>query len=159
MVFKAREEWGNLQDNAYSMAEILGVLDYCDSQTKNSDHAHFIPKADDVKFIDWKELFTYENPTYEARYGEAYRRGESEPTQPRWQELERQRKEARKGASATPVAQPANTQPANTQSVVLTDREQAIVKAFDGRYGETVAEGHRHETVHRQTAKLCEELE
>ena len=72
VIFKAREEWGNLQDNAYTMAEKLGILDYCDSQTKNSDHAHFIPKADDVKFIDWKELFTYENPAYEARYGEAY---------------------------------------------------------------------------------------
>ena len=33
VIFKAREEWGNLQDNAYTMAEKLGVLDYCDSQT------------------------------------------------------------------------------------------------------------------------------
>ena len=39
VVFKAREEWGNLQDNAYEMAELLGVLDYADGQTKNSDHA------------------------------------------------------------------------------------------------------------------------
>ena len=147
VVFKAREEWGNLQDNAYQMAEILGILDYCDSQTKNSDHAHFIPKVSDVKFIDWKELFTYENPAYEQKYGEAYRRGESEPTQPRWQELERQRKEARKGASTTPVAQSANAQP-----VALTEREQAIVKAFDGRYGENIAEGHRHETWLSETA-------
>ena len=147
VVFKAREEWGNLQDNAYQMAEILGILDYCDSQTKNSDHAHFIPKMSDVKFIDWKELFTYENPAYEQKYGEAYRRGESEPTKPRWQELERQRKEARKGTSTTPVAQSANA-----QLVVLTEREQAIVKAFDGRYGETIAEGHRHETWLSETA-------
>ena len=92
VVFKAREEWGNLIDNSYQMADILGILDYADSQTKNSDHAHFIPKMSDVKYIDWEELFNYENPAYEARYGEAYRRGESEPTQPRWQELERQRK-------------------------------------------------------------------
>ena len=53
VVFKAREEWGNLQDNAYQMAEILGVLDYADGQTKNADHAHFIPKACDVKYADW----------------------------------------------------------------------------------------------------------
>ena len=51
VIFKAKEEFGNLQDNAYQMAEKLGILDYCDSQTKNSDHAHFIPKADDVKYI------------------------------------------------------------------------------------------------------------
>lgn len=146
VVFKAREEWGNLQDNAYQMAEILGVLDYADGQTKNADHAHFIPKMCDVKHADWQEFFNYENPAYEARYGEAYRRGESEPTQPRWQELERKRKEARKGSAAQ------STSPAIVQPVVLSEREQAIVKALNGHYGETVAEGHRHETFLSETA-------
>ena len=106
IVFKAREEWGNLIDNSYQMAEILGILDYCDSQTKNSDHAHFIPKMSDVKYIDWEALFTYENPAYEQKYGEAYRRGESEPTQPRWQGLEQQRKEARKQTATTTRRKP-----------------------------------------------------
>ena len=146
VVFKAREEWGNLQDNAYQMAEILGVLDYADGQTKNADHAHFIPKACDVKYADWQEFFNYENPAYEARYGEAYRRGESEPTQPRWQELERKRKEARKGSAEQ------STSPAIVQPVVLSEREQAIVKALNEHYGETVAEGHRHETFLGETA-------
>jgi hypothetical protein len=153
VVFKAREEWGNLQDNAYQMAETLGVLDYADGQTKNSDHAHFIPKMSDMKFIDWKELFTYENPEYEARYGEAYRRGESDPTKPRWQELERQRSEQRKGKATAATAQ-GNAQPTtgSTSSIVLSEREQAIVKAFNGHYGETIAEGHRHETWLGETA-------
>ena len=101
VIFKAREDWGNLQDNAYQMAETLGILDYADGQTKNSDHAHFIPKMSDVKYIDWEALFAYVNPAYEQKYGEAYRRGESEPTLPRWQELERQRKEARKSTQST----------------------------------------------------------
>ena len=83
VVFKAREDWGNLQDNVYQMAEQLGVLDYADGQCKNSDHAHFVPKACDVKYINWTELFGYDNPAYEQRYVEAYRRGESEPTQPK----------------------------------------------------------------------------
>ena len=153
VVFKAREEWGNLQDNAYQMAETLGVLDYADGQTKNSDHAHFIPKASDVKYIDWKELFTYENPAYETRYGEAYRRGESEPTQPRWQELERERSEQRKGKTTAATAQ-GNAQPTtgSTSPIVLSEREQAIVKALNARYGETIAEGHRHETWLGETA-------
>lgn len=153
VVFKAREEWGNLQDNAYQMAETLGVLDYADGQTKNSDHAHFIPKASDVKYIDWKELFTYENPAYEARYGEAYRRGESDPTKPRWQELERQRSEQRKGKPTVATAQD-NTQKTtvSTSPMVLSEREQAIVKALNGHYGETIAEGHRHETWLGETA-------
>ena len=149
--FKAREDWGNLQDNAYQMAEILGILDYADGQTKNSDHAHFIPKADDVKYIDWEELFTYENPAYEARYGEAYRRGESEPTQPRWQELERLRKEQRKGLTGNAASQSSSQAP-QAQSIALSEREQDIVKALNAHYGETIAEGHRHETFLSETA-------
>ena len=149
--FKAREDWGNLQDNAYQMAEILGILDYADGQTKNSDHAHFIPKADDVKYIDWEELFTYENPAYEARYGEAYRRGESEPTQPRWQELERLRKEQRKGLTGNAASQSSSQAP-QAQSTALSEREQDIVKALNAHYGETIAEGHRHETFLSETA-------
>ena len=149
--FKAREDWGNLQDNAYQMAEILGILDYADGQTKNSDHAHFIPKADDVKYIDWEELFTYENPAYEARYGEAYRRGESEPTQPRWQELERLRKEQRKGLTGNATSQSSSQAP-QAQPTALSEREQDIVKALNAHYGETIAEGHRHETFLSETA-------
>ena len=149
--FKAREDWGNLQDNAYQMAEILGILDYADGQTKNSDHAHFIPKAEDVKYIDWEELFTYENPAYEARYGEAYRRGESEPTQPRWQELERLRKEQRKGLTGNATSQSSSQAP-QAQPTALSEREQDIVKALNAHYGETIAEGHRHETFLSETA-------
>ncbi len=154
VIFRAREDWGNLQDNAYQMAEILGVLDYADGQTKNADHAHFIPKMSDVKYIDWDELFSYENPEYEARYGEAYRRGESAPTKARWQELERQRKQQGKqgGTAEKPSVLPAPTSLPAVDAVELTEREQAIVKALNGHYGETVAEGHRHETFISQTA-------
>ena len=153
IVFKAREEWGNLIDNSYQMAEILGILEYCDSQTKNSDHAHFIPKMSDVKYIDWEALFTYENPAYEQKYGEAYRRGESEPTQPRWQELERQRSEQRKGQTSTVTPQGNTpTASASAQPVALSEREQTIVMALNGRYGETIAEGRRHETWISETA-------
>ena len=153
VVFKAREEWGNLQDNAYEMAELLGVLDYADGQTKNADHAHFIPKMSDVKFIDWKELFTYENPAYEQRYGEAYRRGESEPTKPRWQELERQRKEQRKGqAGASTPSAAAPSAATASQPITLSEREQAIVKVLNEYYGDSVAEGRRHETFLSETA-------
>ena len=154
LVFKAREEWGNLIDNAYQMADLLGMLDYCDSQCKNSDHAQFSPKMEEVKFIDWQELLNYENPAYEARYGEAYRRGESEPTQPRWQELERQRKEQGKSAATVSSSSKDGGKMAlaSTQPAVLTERDQAIVRMLDGRYGESIAEGHRHETFLSETA-------
>ncbi len=157
VVFKAREDWGNLQDNAYQMAEILGILDYADGQTKNSDHAHFIPKADDVKFIDWEALFTYQNPAYEQKYGEAYRRGESEPTQPRWQELERQRKEARKGTASTASMQPTcAVQPQAETPVELSDEDEAFIKVLNEHYGPSLPPHTKHDTMQTETSHwLC----
>lgn len=149
VVFKAREEWGNLVDNYYTLAEKLGVLDYADGQCKNSDHAHFVPKASDIKYIDWEGLFSYENPAYEQRFGEAYRQGESGPTQLRWQELEQKRKLERKG---TAVQSAAPTAAAAPQDKELTEREKAIVKALNAYYGERLPEGRRHETWLRETA-------
>lgn len=153
VVFKARVEDGNLQDNVYTLAEKLGVLDYADGQTKNSDHAHFIPKYDDIKFIDWEALFTYENPAFEARYGEAYRRGESEPTQPRWQEFERQRKTksksqptAPKSAVATPVVAP------QSDTITMTERDEALIKVFNEHYGPSLPSGKRHPTFTEETS-------
>ena len=157
VLFKAREEWGNLIDNSYQMADILGILEYCDSQTKNSDHAHFIPKMSDVKYIDWEELFTYENPAYEARYGEAYRRGESEPTKPRWQELERQRKEARKGATSTASTQSTNTaQPQVETPVEFSEEDEAFIKALNEYYGPSLPPHTKHDRMQTETSHwLC----
>ena len=157
VVFIAREDWGNLQDNAYTMAEKLGVLEYCDSQTKNSDHAHFIPKAADVKYIDWETLFTYENPAYEQRYGEAYRRGESEPTQPRWQELERQRKEARKGVASATSTQPTNAaQPQVEAPVELSAEDEAFIKVLNEHYGPSLPPHTKHDRMQTETSHwLC----
>ena len=158
VVFKAREDWGNLQDNTYEMAELLGVLDYADGQTKNSDHAHFIPKASDVKYIDWEELFSYENPVFEQRFGEAYRRGESEPTQPKWQEFERRRREGRKRdttAEKSAVVATAEPKPASTP-VELTERDEAIITALNGYYPDALPEGQKHPTFTEETSHwLC----
>ena len=156
VIFKAREEWGNLQDNAYQMAEILGILDYADGQTKNADHAHFIPKADDVKYIDWQELFTYENPAYEQKYGEAYRRGESEPTQPRWQELERKRKEARKGAASECTAEPTLLCTQAETPVEFSAEDEAFIKVLNEHYGPSLPPHTKHDRMQTETSHwLC----
>jgi len=152
LVFKADVEVGNLADNYYTLAEKLGVLEYADPQCKNSDHAHFIPRYADIKYIDWEALFTYENPDFEARYGEAYRNGESDPTQPRWQEFESQRKAARKAAETQPSE--VTTQPSSVSPQVssFAERDLAIVKALNEFYGESLPEGRRHETFISETA-------
>ena len=157
VIFIAHEDWGNLQDNAYTMAEKLGILEYADGQTKNSDHAHFIPKADDVKFIDWEELFNYQNPAYEEKYGEAYRRGESEPTNPRWQELERQRKEARKQTAGTVTAQPtAAVAPQAETSVEFSEEDEAFIKVLNEHYGPNLPPHTKHDTMQTETSHwLC----
>ena len=157
VIFKAHEEWGNLQDNAYTMAEKLGILEYADGQTKNSDHAHFIPKMDDVKYIDWEELFNYQNPAYEEKFGEAYRRGESEPTNPRWQELERQRKEARKQTAGTVTAQPtAAAAPQAETSVEFSEEDEAFIKVLNEHYGPSLPPHTKHDTMQTETSHwLC----
>ena len=164
VIFKAREDWGNLQDNAYTMAEKLGILDYADGQTKNSDHAHFIPKMSDVKFIDWEALFAYENPAYEQKYGEAYRRGESEPTQPRWQELERQRKEARKSTQSTQKdcnATLSQREPSLLCTQVETpvefsQEDEAFIKVLNEHYGPSLPPHTKHDTMQTETSHwLC----
>ena len=158
VIFKAREDWGNLQDNAYTMAEKLGILDYCDSQTKNSDHAHFIPKASDVKYIDWEALLTYNNPAYEQKYGEAYRRGESEPTLPRWQELERQRKGARKSTQKEGTARrpEGESQPSLLCTVAFSEEDEAFLKVLNEYYGPSLPPHTKHDTMQTETSHwLC----
>lgn len=164
VVFKAREDWGNLADNYYTLAEKLGVLEYADGQCKNADHCHFVPRADDIRFIDWDELFNYENPAYEQRYGEAYRRGESEPTKLKWQELERRRKNMKADCASTaseavevsadvPTASPVSdaSHSASSQCLNMSDREMTIVKALNKHYGEKLPEGKRHEKAISET--------
>jgi hypothetical protein len=89
VVFIARPEWGNLIDNQFEMAQLLGVK--IDLGCKDAARASFIPKADDVKYLD-ERLFTYSNPEYDEQYGSLYRRkpAKSEPTQKKWREYEKQ---------------------------------------------------------------------
>ena len=85
IVFIARPEWGNLMDNQYEMAQLLGVLAVVDSGCKDAARASFVPKYDDVKFLD-ESLFTYSNPAYDEQYGDLYRKkpAKSGPTQQKW---------------------------------------------------------------------------
>ena len=101
IVFIARPEWGNLMDNQYEMAQLLGVLDTIDSGCKDAARASFVPKYDDVKFLD-ESLFTYSNPAYDEQYGDLYRLkpAKSGPTQQKWKDYEKELR-AKKKAEKT----------------------------------------------------------
>ena len=77
IVFKAREEWGNLIDNQHAMAKVLGVE--VDESCKDASRMSFICKESDILFID-KELFTYENKAFAEKYEPEYRANHSGAT-------------------------------------------------------------------------------
>ena len=77
IVFKARQDWGNLIDNQHQMAKLLGVE--VDESCKDASRMSFICKESDILFID-KELFTYENKEYREKFDAEYRAGHSAPS-------------------------------------------------------------------------------
>ena len=101
IVFVARPEWGNLMDNQYEMAQLLGVLDSIDSGCKDAARASFVPKSDDVKFLD-ESLFTYSNSAYDEQYGHLYTQkpAKSGPTQQKWKDYEKQLRAKKKAEKA-----------------------------------------------------------
>ena len=81
IVFKARLDWGNLIDNQYALAHILGDGVVPDEACKDASRMSFICKESDILYID-KELFTYENKEFAERYNALYRDGHSQATNP-----------------------------------------------------------------------------
>ena len=77
-VFIARKEWGNLIENACELARRLGLQ--ADESGKDASRMSFAPSepAGDILFFDAERMFSYENPEYDALFGEAYRQGNSQ---------------------------------------------------------------------------------
>ncbi len=82
IVFEGRIEWGNIIENAREMARILGLT--ADESGKDSSRMAFCPsrEAGDILFLDSDGLFGKENPAFDKRFGDAYRREESGSSQP-----------------------------------------------------------------------------
>ena len=103
---------------------------------------------------------------YDLQQGNRYRqlpKGDSTPTDPKWIAYDKQlkaqkRKEARKGNTTQASAAVAQPQPVSAQPSVttFTEREKAIIQAFNAYYGESLGEGQKHSTFCQQTAHwLC----
>ncbi len=125
VVFKARMEWGNLIDNQYSMAELLGLEANIDRSCKDATRIGFSSSTTDLLYLD-KDIFTYQNSDYEQRYGQDYREGKTAPTMLKWQQKE---------GKATTVT---------TTSVPVVSNEQAkslSEQLYRGRYSyQTIAQ-------------------
>ena len=135
VVFIARPEWGNLIDNQFEMAQLLGVK--IDLGCKDAARASFIPKADDVKYFD-ERLFTYSNPEYDEQYGSLYRRkpAKSGPTQKKWKAYEKQlreeakaRKSAKKAVQAATVVQEGLS---NEETISSVEESTACAALYHG---------------------------
>ena len=144
IVFMARPEWGNLMDNQYEMAQLLGVLDVIDSGCKDAARASFVPKSDDVKFLD-ESLFTYSNPAYDEQYGHLYTQkpAKSGPTQKKWKDYEKQLRAKKK---ALPAIESHSASVESTEPIYHGVPYAKIATALVNELGEPQT-GDRHKTM------------
>ncbi len=77
VVFKARQEWGNLIDNALAMGKLLNLP--VDKSCKDASRMSFAPSAlaGDILYYNPEGLFGCENADYDKLFGEVYRQGDS----------------------------------------------------------------------------------
>ena len=156
VVFKARMEWGNLIDNQYSMAELLGLEANIDRSCKDATRIGFSSSTTDLLYLD-KDIFTYQNSDYEQRYGQDYREGRTSPTMPRWKQKEDR-------ATTASTSQPA-------KAPTKEEAQQLASQLYRGKYSYKViadnllkvlgtpAVGDRHATmmtIGRMLTMICE---
>ncbi len=87
---------------------------------------------------------------YDLQYGDRYRqapKGDSSPLVQKWIDFENQRKEARRKSKTVPV----KGEPA-TETVTLTERDEALIKVFNEHYGPSLPSGKRHPTFTEETS-------
>ena len=68
----------NLVDNQKRLAKMFGLSIKIDKGCKDSSRLSYIPKWDDILYIDEERLFSYDNPLYDEKYGKQYREGNSQ---------------------------------------------------------------------------------
>ena len=77
-VFKADPERGNLADNQRWLSDVLGMK--MDEVCKDSVRISFGCTRRDIIYIELENLLNYENETFEQKFGDEYRKGNSAPT-------------------------------------------------------------------------------
>ena len=78
LVCKARVEVGNIADNQIELARALGVK--ADASCIDASRISYAPMREDVYLMNEEDLLTYYDQEFDEKFGEAYRRGSTEPT-------------------------------------------------------------------------------
>ena len=78
LVCKARPEIGNIADNQIELARALGVK--ADASCIDASRISYMPRREDVFFLDEDELFNYYGEDFVQKFEEEYRQGHTEPT-------------------------------------------------------------------------------
>jgi hypothetical protein len=78
LVCKARPEIGNIADNQIELARALGVK--ADASCIDASRISYVPRREDVFFLDEDELFNYYGEDFVQKFEEEYRQGHTEPT-------------------------------------------------------------------------------
>ena len=131
IVFIARPEWGNLIDNQYEMAQLLGI-GMIDGGCKDAARASFVPKYDDVKFLD-EQMFTYSNPAYDEQYGDLYRRkpAKTGPTQKKWKDYEKELRDKKAEKTSAENSAHLETERKNASSEGTSTEEDVVASTED----------------------------
>ena len=72
------DEGCNLVDNQKKQAKLFGLGIKIDKGCKDSSRLSYVPKWEDILYIDEERLFGYDNPRYDEKYGRQYREGNSQ---------------------------------------------------------------------------------
>ena len=137
IVCKARPEIGNIADNQIELARALGVK--ADASCIDASRISYVPRREDVYFLDEDELFNYYGEEFVQKYEEEYRQGHTEPTDKTHSFDDFNSKEER--------SQGVNPQTSNLNLTYHGIEYKEICEAWQTAQGGAPATGDRHRTM------------
>ena len=121
----------NLVDNQKRLASLFGLAIKIDKGCRDSSRLSYIPKWDDILFMDEERLFGYDNPLYDEKYGKQYRQGNSQGTLDFGEDGDGKAAETNLKRKSNRTANPIEEEPA-TQKEVELDEDENGVKCYHG---------------------------
>ena len=144
IVSKARPEIGNIADNQIELARALGVK--ADASCIDASRISYVPRREDVYFLDEDELFNYYGEEFAQKYEEEYRQGHTEPTDKTHSFDDFNSKEER-SQGVNPPTSNLQSQTSNLNLTYHGIEYKEICEAWQTAQGGAPATGDRHRTM------------